>query len=358
MKEKTNIRIVDIAKAAGVSAGTVDRVLHKRGHVSEEKRKKVEKVLSEIHYEPNLVASFLASKRSYRIAVVIPTYSDGEYWELVSQGIQSAEEELKKFKISIEFFQFNQYDQSSFLETTRVLMEKTFDGVIVATLFGDDVVGLSKKLEAKEIPYIFIDSNIATCNSLAYFGGDSEATGRTAAQLLLKEIDLDANILITFVRYEHKAISVQIKARETGFLRCLQDNGYRGKIKHLELNPDNSREAEQELRRILQETDKPMGGIVLNSRIYELVALLKKLGPDYQNKLHLMGHDPIDRNIEALKAGDISFLLSLRPEQQGYNALKALGNYFLFKQAPHQDNYMPIDILIKENVDYYNNYKL
>ena len=41
-KEFSNIRIVDIAKMAGVSVGTVDRVIHNRGRVSEENRKKVQ----------------------------------------------------------------------------------------------------------------------------------------------------------------------------------------------------------------------------------------------------------------------------------------------------------------------------
>ena len=47
------IRIKDIALKAGVSVGTVDRVLHKRPNVSEKVREKVEKVLKEQNYEPN-----------------------------------------------------------------------------------------------------------------------------------------------------------------------------------------------------------------------------------------------------------------------------------------------------------------
>ena len=35
-KESPNIRIIDIAEMAGVSVGTVDRVIHNRGRVSEE----------------------------------------------------------------------------------------------------------------------------------------------------------------------------------------------------------------------------------------------------------------------------------------------------------------------------------
>ena len=54
-KEFSNIRIVDIAKMAGVSVGTVDRVIHNRGRVSEENRKKVQTILEMVHYQPNLM---------------------------------------------------------------------------------------------------------------------------------------------------------------------------------------------------------------------------------------------------------------------------------------------------------------
>ena len=58
-------RIKDIAEMSGVSTGTVDRILHNRGKVSEEAQKKVEKVLKEIDYHPNLIARSLALKKNY-----------------------------------------------------------------------------------------------------------------------------------------------------------------------------------------------------------------------------------------------------------------------------------------------------
>ena len=48
-----NVTINDVAKAAGVSKGTVDRVIHNRGEVSEKSRKKVLKVIEELGYKPN-----------------------------------------------------------------------------------------------------------------------------------------------------------------------------------------------------------------------------------------------------------------------------------------------------------------
>ena len=50
MGEKVKYRISDIAAIAGVSSGTVDRILHNRGGVSPESRKKVEDVLQQINY--------------------------------------------------------------------------------------------------------------------------------------------------------------------------------------------------------------------------------------------------------------------------------------------------------------------
>lgn len=353
-----NIRIIDIARMAGVSTGTVDRVLHNRGRVSEEKRAKVEKVLKEINYEPNMVARFLASKKSYKFAILAPTYSSGDYWQLVCEGIDKATDELKKFNISTEYFLFNQYDRFSFVNAVNSFKEKEFDGVLIATLFGDYVIKLSKELDAKGMPYIYIDSGISGQKDLSYFGGDSFGTGVIAAKLLLNEVGTAADIIIAHIRFRYKEISVQMKTRENGFMEYLENNNFRGNIHHIEINPDDYTKTLLEVKDIINNSQGLVGGIVLNSRIYELVTLLEKLDANQQNKIRLVGHDAIERNIKGLREGRISFILSQRPEQQGYDALKAMGNYFLFKQVPEKVNYMPIDILIKENVDYYSNYKL
>lgn len=74
-KEFSNIRIVDIAKMAGVSVGTVDRVIHNRGRVSEENRKKVQTILEMVHYQPNLMARSLASKKQYHFVAITPSFA-------------------------------------------------------------------------------------------------------------------------------------------------------------------------------------------------------------------------------------------------------------------------------------------
>ena len=72
--EDQNYTIKDIARMAGVSAGTVDRVLHNRGDVSSKSKAKVQKVLDEIHYQPNVFAIGLAAKKKYSFVCLIPYY--------------------------------------------------------------------------------------------------------------------------------------------------------------------------------------------------------------------------------------------------------------------------------------------
>ena len=63
MAEK--IRIKDIAERAGVSVGTVDRVLHNRPNVSKPAREKVEKALKEMNYQPDEVAGVLGHEMAH-----------------------------------------------------------------------------------------------------------------------------------------------------------------------------------------------------------------------------------------------------------------------------------------------------
>lgn len=82
--ENKNYTIKDIARMSGVSAGTVDRVLHNRGDVSVSSREKVQKVLDEIDYHPNMFAIGLAAKKHYHIVCIIPYYIEHDYWYAVA----------------------------------------------------------------------------------------------------------------------------------------------------------------------------------------------------------------------------------------------------------------------------------
>ena len=107
-KESSNIRIIDIAEMAGVSVGTVDRVIHNRGRVSEENEKKVRAILEKANYQPNLMARSLASKKQYHFLAITPSFKPGEYWEAISEGIDKAASETELYNVNVTKLFFDQ----------------------------------------------------------------------------------------------------------------------------------------------------------------------------------------------------------------------------------------------------------
>ena len=68
---------------------------------------------------------------------------------------------------------------------------------------------------------------------------------------------------------------------------------------------------------------------------------------------NLIGYDLLERNVTCLKEGSISFLIAQQPELQGANGIKALCDHLIFKKEVTCINYMPIDLLTVETIDYY-----
>ena len=67
----------------------------------------------------------------------------------------------------------------------------------------------------------------------------------------------------------------------------------------------------------------------------------------------LVGYDLLQKNVEYLKSGEVNYLIGQRPGLQGYCGVKALCNHIVFKKPVTAVKYMPIDVLMKENIDFY-----
>ena len=354
-KEFSNIRIVDIAKMAGVSVGTVDRVIHNRGRVSEENRKKVQAILEMVHYQPNLMARSLASKKQYHFVAIIPSFTQGEYWEAISEGIDKVAAEMETYNITITKLFFDQYNNKTFDDIIRNLLNEKVDGVLIATLFTDSVIRLSQELDRNEIPYVYVDSNIGGQHQLAYFGTESYDAGFIAAKLLMSQLGSHSDILISRIVHSGKNDSNQGKNRREGFCQYLTEQGFEGNIHEVELRIDDTDYNFARLDEIFRANPRIEGAVIFNSTCYILGNYLKERGLE---NVKLVGYDLIGKNTQLLSEGIITALIAQRPEQQGYDGIKSLCNYLVLKQRPDKVNLMPIDILIKENLKYYLNKKL
>ena len=68
--------------------------------------------------------------------------------------------------------------------------------------------------------------------------------------------------------------------------------------------------------------------------------------------IQLVGFDNTPQNIKCLEEDKISFLISQKPFNQGYDSIHLMTNYLVKKKTPIQKIYSPIDILTKENAEY------
>src|ERR1700756_173724 len=83
------VGIKDIAKALGISIGTVDRAIHSRGGINAITKERVLKMAQTLGYKPNLAARFLKAPRQVRIAINLPARIES-FFDAVRAGIQDA----------------------------------------------------------------------------------------------------------------------------------------------------------------------------------------------------------------------------------------------------------------------------
>ncbi|RQW22558.1 LacI family transcriptional regulator [Bacillus sp. C1-1] len=89
IQEVTMYTIRDVARLSGVSRSTVSRVLNNHPYVSDEKRKRVEEAIKQLHFTPNQISSHFRLKRTGSIGIIVPYLSHPYFAELA--GVLSEE---------------------------------------------------------------------------------------------------------------------------------------------------------------------------------------------------------------------------------------------------------------------------
>jgi LacI family transcriptional regulator len=347
--EKYTIR--DIAELSGVSSGTVDRVIHGRGEVSEKTREKILGIVKELGYEPNILARSLALKKIYKIALLLPKSSKANpYWLQPVEGAKKAEKEVKSFGIEVIKYFYDFTDEKTFINEANKLLELKPDGIIFSPFFYNESLEFIDKCEKLGIQYILIDSKIKNANYLSFIGQDPYQSGLLAGKLMCQLVSDDSKVLIITIS-KKVGNSNNLNYRVKGFTDFIK-SAYNKKnisLQNLQI-PDSNSPKDIFYGNQFIMPDHVNGIFIPNSRAF-LVAdyLIKKKLLD----IHLIGYDIIKRNVIHLEQGTIDYLIGQLSEDQGYRAVMTFFNYFLLQKEVVKDLYMPINIIARENVRYY-----
>lgn len=345
------IRIKDIAICAGVSVGTVDRVLHNRPSVSKDAREKVEKALEEMDYQPNVYASALAYNKTYNFICIMPKHESEAYWQEVEDGAMRACEHRRDFNVNVEIMYYRRFDQSTFKKVTEECLAKNPDGVVIIPSTLNVTREFTDKLHDGNIPFVMLDSYMPDLRPLSFFGQDSFCSGYFAGKMLMLIASKETEIMMMKQMLNGNVASKQQENRETGFRHYMRDHFPNVKITEMNLALDVEREKYADmLEQFFTEHPNVHHCITFNSKAHLVGEFLLRSN---RRNVQIMGYDMVKKNAECVKQGSISFLIAQHGYMQGYSSIDTLFQAVVLKKEVPPVNYVPIELLTKENVDFY-----
>lgn len=345
------IRIKDIAERSGVSVGTVDRVLHNRPNVSRPAREKVEKALKEMNYQPNMYASALAYNKQYVFYCIMPEHASIAYWEEIEHGIAKAVELRRDFHIEVRTIYYRRLDAQSFAKSYAQCLSQNPDGVILVPAEQAITRTFTDQLHEQNIPFVLLDSYIPELRPLSFFGQDSFQSGYFAAKMLMLIASDEKEIMLMKQTKNGRVGSRQQASREEGFRHYMKEHFPEVRITELDLPMDEER---QLYDGILEDF------FARNPQIHHCATLASKahivgefLLDTGRSNVQIMGYDLVGKNVACVKRGSISFLIAQHAYMQGYSCVETLFRSIVLKKEVRPINYMPIELIMKENIDFY-----
>lgn len=211
---KKNVSLKDIATQLGVSTSLVSYVLN--GHaqkmrVGEEMAKQIIAMAEKLHYQPNLIAKSLKSKKSQTIGLIV-----GEIHYRFTTGIVRAIElEAKRSGYTVIIGNSHE-DLASLRKLIHVLINRQVDGLIIVAAEGAE--SEIEYLKKKEVPFVLIDRNFPAVKS-NFIGIDNYRIAYRATEYLISK----GCRRVAFINYN--TTFFHLKERSRGYLQALEDNG-------------------------------------------------------------------------------------------------------------------------------------
>jgi LacI family transcriptional regulator len=275
--------IRDVARLAGVSVGTVSRVLNQHPTVRPATRQKVLATMAHLRYEPSQIARSLSLKRTLSIAVVVPfitTASVVERLRGTMDAIEGTEYDLIIY--NVETIRSRQRYFRSLPRRERV------DGVIVYSL------ALAAEEErdflAAGMPVVLVDANSTRLPCVVV---DDLAGAQMSTRHL---IDL-GHRRIGFVgdEYPNRFGFGFHNLREQGYMRTLEQAGLESGPHLIATGLFGREEARESALRLLRRPDPPTAIVAASdTQAMGVLAAARDCGLDVPHQLSVVGYDDIE----------------------------------------------------------------
>jgi LacI family transcriptional regulator len=173
--------VIDIAREAGVSLATVDRVLNARPGVREKTIRAVNEAISKLGYVRDLTAANLARGRTYRIAVLLPD-TESQFIQSLAEALTEAGSAAATSRTELKLHRFPSEDPHALAALLSSLPDRDYVGVALLAPETPVLRDALRGLRANGIPVVALVSDLP--NADHFVGIDNRAAGRTAGVMM------------------------------------------------------------------------------------------------------------------------------------------------------------------------------
>jgi len=332
--------IKEIAERAGVSRGTVDRVINNRGAVCSETEEKIRAIIKELDYKPNKAGMALAAqKKKYLIGIILFS-KQNPFFDEVMEGFQEKADELSVYGCEITVKRVA-YHPDAQLSAIRACVKEGIKGLIITPYNDERICSELNHLSKAGIPVITVNSDAENTNRLAYVGSDFYKSGK-AAGALMKLVTSD-NVYLGIVNGDSNILCHS--QRFSGFVDTLSEDR-RFKVVDQGENFDDEQKSFELVTQMLKNHPEinalyfTAGGVYGGCR-----AVIDKLTGNISQKLQLchsikiITFDDVPTTIEMMDRGIITATICQQPYWQGSKSLDLMFSYLSNPQTKVEENY-------------------
>ena len=334
----------DLAREAGVSIATVDRVLNGRSGVRRQTIDKVNRAVEKLGFVRDISAANLARKRSYRFLFVLPA-SPGQFQSELLNRIDEANTALMSERVHAETVYVAENDAHAIASALDGIDPGQTDGIAIMAPASPQVRDAIERLIRNGINVVSFISRQVNSDEAHFVGIDNVAAGRTAGRLMGwfsqnrgGDILVVCDTMNAIDTLERRYGFDQIINAEFAALRVLPS---------VECYSDSQR-TRTVLRNVIDRHPAVLGVYVAVSEAERVVPALVDIMADRSPLI--IAHERTPFTEAALRTGRISAVIAQNPGHVVRSALRVLKAWIDGRQTIQSQEAIRIEILIAENL--------
>lgn len=333
--------IETIAQRAGVSRGTVDRVLHNRGRVNAQTAEKVWAVMKELNFQPNTLGrAFYFSREKNKLGVLV-SFREPDFQKLVMAGVNDGISYAQQHGIEVLTEFAGPDDPDSYLKALERLIDSGVRGLVLRGIESEQVNARLQALSGQQIPVITYNADIETKLRDCFVGQDSYRGGTCAAALMQQVSPSTGCTLIVGVDRLHYSSEERIHGF-TDHFRNLPN--WEMDVSHVIYGQGNHDVSYALTRNAIAELPHLTGIFVSGAGLSGAAHAVDDAG--LSGKIKMVGFDATDSNVAFMKKETVQFLIDQGPYLQGYKSIQLLVDA-IFQDHPVETTYYDTGIQIK-----------